>query len=1081
MNDFPRKSLLAVMISSAVVMTGCGGGGSTSLDAAVNDPAAGTGSSPSSNSGAAQDSTGGSTSTAPGGNLYSGSSSISGSVALSALGGADAASLKSASTTGFNIATRSLSPSTRAGEDVGADAVIKLFAVAENGELKDTGIACEFDQQPDENGNPQYSCSGIADGKNYVVKYLRLLANNKALEMKVNVEVPEGAAEAPAEDVSPQSTLVVDTIVNAILTATEGKEIDKDIVKEIIGSVKEVVKGLIESGAVAVPSMVVDAPKDRDGQFITDARKLEDDDEVEFDTNDNLDSAAGSLLSSDEVSKEVAAVKVEIEVREIKNVETDTVEGKKRLIEKIFSKLLDGEVPEFMVDFFAEKFAEGSTLDVASLFKAIKAGLQIHAAEPVDLAELGLSVSGSSAALADLLDRVHYLEEQKAADALTELEKQELSEIPGIIPAIFPAVNWKGAVINGDTRFDIPQSIVFTIFLTDKYVPDVFQDVFNTTLENQVSVVGEGDRDMEIEHMNPVDFNPMFVDESGENPGLLQLLGFFDEKHLASLKGYEISHLDVMPEKAWINDESGAGGSEYDMLRANVCVTDLSAMARMGDAGGDESELSVALEYPASSGERKTVELLDESELYGPMIGPGYIESPDGLITDAGEQPPMPEPQMDACFTLDPWASAQKKDDFGSEMGVQISKDDIISDFVSGAYRVLVKNADGTIVAEREFKKKVITGMANVAPIITSPNGMPQWPAECNFSANGCPQWDEAMQKWTEAGGNTTFPLNADGEGAKVSISWKKPDLKLPEGVKVSYSLDLVKNGFCDTEGCDWEHIYSTWEDDKRLFGTSFTLPEPLEKLEAIDGQYHVNVCAEFIDTDNGEYLGAGGCGFAEFNVGEPLDLAAEFSIEGKAAVGLEGNWKVALVAEEMSVFTSADEFVPPARRTVIVSDIDADGQYALKPMIGDFLGAAMGTYFNIVMFDDVDDDGEFDSSETESEPSYWPDSRSNIWFETWGQILRVVSERGYEDSEYKRSEQVIIGGESVEGPDFSYLKDEPWFENYGDNDPAEPLPVDGSPEPYFPEEKPVEGGTESTEPPPGDQPPPVEGEPVPM
>lgn len=1079
MNDFPRKSLLAVMISSAVVMAGCGGGGPTSLGASVNDPAAG--GAPSSDAGAAQDSTGGSTSTAPTGNLYSGSSSISGAVALSALGGADAASLKSSGAAGLNIATRSFSPSARVGEEVAADAVIKLFAVAENGELKDTGIACEFDQQPDANGNPTYSCSGVADGKNYVVKYLRLLANNKALEMKVNVEVPEGTAEAPADEVSPQSTLVVDTIVNAILTATEGKEIDKDIVKDIIGSVKEAVTSLIESGAVAVPSMVVDAPKDKHGQFITDIKKLEGDDEVEFDTNDNLDSAAGSLLSSDEVSKEVAAVKVEIEVRDIKNVETDTVEGKKRLIAKIFSKLLDGEVPGFMVDFFAEKFNEGTTLDVASLFNAIEAGLEIHTAEPIDLAELGLSVYGATTALKELLDRIHYLERQKAAGALTEREKEELSEIPGIIPAIFPGENWEGAVISADTRFDVPQSIVFTIFLTDKFVPDVFQDKFGKALENQVSVVGEGDGDMEIEHMNPVDFNPMFFDESGDNPGLLQLLGFFDQTHLASLKGYDISHLDVMPEKAWINDDTGAGGTEYDMLRANVCVTDLSAMARMGDVSGEGSELHVALEYPASNGERKTVELLDERELYGLMSGPGYIESPDGLISDAGEHSPMPEPQMDACFTLDPWAAAQKEVGFDSEMGVQISRGDIISDFVSGEYQVLVKDAAGAIVAKRKFKKKVITGMANVAPLITSPNGMPQWPAECNFSPNGCSQWDEAKKKWTEAGGNTTFPLNADGEGAKVSISWKKPDVKLPEGVKVSYSLDVVKNGYCGEEGCDWEHIYSTWEDDKRLFGTSFTLPKPLEKLEAVVGQYHVNVCAEFIDTDNGEYLGAGGCGFAEFNVGEPLDLAAEFSIAGNTPVGLEGNWKVALVAEEMSVFTSADEFVPPARRTVVVSDIDADGRYDLTPMIGDFLGAAMGTYFNIVMFHDVDDDGEFDSSETESEPSYWPDYRSNIWFETWGQMLRVVAERSDKDEEHKRSEQVITGGESVEGPDFTYLKDEPWFENFGDNYPVEPPPVDGSAEPYPPEVKPVEGGTEPTEPPLGDEVPPDMGEPAPI
>lgn len=1058
------------MISSAVMVAGCGGGGGTS----VNDPA---GSTPAGddNSQAATDSsmpddTTGNASPAPEVNLYSGSSSISGAIALSSLAGADAASVKSASYAKPTITTRSILGSTRAADEAAANAVIKLFAVTANGELEDTGLACQFDEETDANGNPKYSCEGIADGKNYVVKYLRLLADNRALEMKVSVEVPEGAAKADAEDASPQSTLIVDTIVNAILSATEGKEIDKDIVEEIIGSVKEVVGGLIQSGTVQVPSMVVEAPKDKHGEFISDIAKLQKDEEVVFDTNDNLDSAAGTLLSSEEVSKEVDAVKVEIEVREIKNVETDTDEGKKRLVAKVFDKLLDGDVPDFMVNFFADKYIEGLAVDVETLFSAIEAGLEIRTDEGFDLAELDLDVEGATAALQALLKEIYRLEGLKSANALTDDDKEMLADIPGIIPAIFPAVDWAGVEIGADTKFDIPQSIVFTIFLTDKYVPDAFEEKFGEVLASHVSVDDSGENSMEVEHESPVDFNPMVFDESGDHPGLLQLFGFFEEQHLAALDGYEISHLDVMPEKAWIVDKSGVG-REHDMLRANVCVTDIGAMARMVDGGSEGSELSVALEYPVRGGGRQAIELLSEHELFGPMVGDGYVETPDGLEFKEFDSPETLEPQMDACFTLDPWAVAQMENGNSSTMGPQISEDDIVSDFVSGEYKVIVKDDSGNVVAKREFKKKVITGMAYVAPQITSPNGMPQWPEECNFSPNGCPQWDEAMKKWTEAGGNTTFPLNADsesgaGDRAKVTISWKKPEIDLPDGVKIGYSMDVILNGLCDEEGCKWENIYSTWEDDKRLFGTSFTLPRLLEKLEVQDGRYNVNVCAEFIDTDNGEYLGAGGCGFAEFNVGEPLDTAAEFSIEGEAPAGLEGQWKVALIAERSAANPDKAQPYAPERETVVVSEIDADGRYFLKPNIGDFLLPEMGTNFNIVMFEDLDGNGEFDNGGSESEPHHYPDWRSHFWFETGGQMLRVVSEEQTEDGVYDRREAVITGGETVEGPNFDYLSDEPRFGEDDDVQPPvdegefyEPQPGEAESYPYPPEGEPAAGG----------------------
>ena len=1043
------------MISSAVVMSGCGAGGegtgSADLAKAIEQAV---------DNNTADDTTasGGSGSSAEQGqsNPYAGDSLIEGAVALSSLVGLDANALEPGEQTPKRpqISVRSAFVSPRTGSTTADNAVVKLYSVADNGDLEDTGIVCKFSDEKTENGDPKYFCDGVKDGNSYVVKYVRLLEGNKAIEMKVNVDLPEGATEVPAEEISPKTTVVVDAIIKAVLSATEGKEIDPQVVKDIVKSVKSTIETLVETGAVQIPSMVVEAPKDEDGNFVADVRELAEKKKVRFSENENLEEVAGALASNEEIVKEVDVARVEIEVRELKKIDTDSDDGKRKLVKKIFSKLLgEDDVPRFIVEFFANQYIAGKVVSLDELFGSVYAGLKLNPGFAMTIDELELTDAKAASALTRLLGRIYDLQEKKAAGSLDEDEKKRLAEIPSAITMAFPAEQWRGRAITPATEFSVPQGIVFTIFVTDKLVPEIYENKTGEKLAAVMKVESSGDDDggdkgAKVEFDNPVDFNPMAYDPAGNNPGLMQLFGFFDEENLARLDGVDVTHVEIMPDRIWIEGETtdgGPGGKEYDALRANVCLMDMAAMRQMAsDENGDpqEADLSVELSYPMRNGRIGTVALVNERGLF--KRGPGPVDQ-QGPAAENGGDP-------EACFVLDPWANA-------SPDGGRPSLADIVSDFTSGEYKVVVKKA-GAVVAERKIKRKIITGMRNASPTLLSPRGMPKWPAACE-GKDFCPEWQELQAKWEAAGGNTTFAINADSDKdgnedkARIVVKWDKPEVELPDGVKIAYALSIFRNGGCDENGCDFENIFSSYEKGRRIFGRSFTVPKLLDKLEIGKGSYNVNVCAEFIDTESGEFLGAGGCAFADFNVGDPLDLSRTFDIKGEAPKLEDASWKVALISEAMPKFGEAPADRPEAE-TLLVSTIE-DGKYALSPMLGDFLDKSVNTMFNIVMFKDEDGDDvvDFPTPDEPGEMVFWPGWESQVRFETWGRVLRVVSEKhGDSPDDFKRREVIVTGGEEVKGPSFEGIET-----RFHDVKPLDPTPA-GAPEPEG-EFQPYPGGQE--------------------
>ncbi len=1020
------------MISSAVLMVGCGGGDdiAETIERAIEENVPGDAGSGS----GASDTSGSSTTDGSLQNPYHGNALIEGAIALSSLVGLDANAIAPGQQTPKRpaLAPRSAFVVPREGSETADNAVVKLFSVAANGDLEDTGIACDFLPETDANGDPKYVCEGVRDGNSYVVKYVRLLEDNKAIEMKVNVQLPEGQTAVAAEAISPESTVVVDAIVKAVVSATQGKAIDPQIVKDIIASVKETVKSLVQQGVVQIPPMVVEAPKAEDGSYITNAAELAKGKKVEFAENDGLEEVTGALVARDDVAQRIDVAKVEIEVRELRKIDTDDADGKRELIRKIFSKLLgDDEVPGYIVDFFANEYVAGSTVRMDALYQATYSGLGLNPRFGLSIADLGLTGAAAVDAFSRLLERIYDLEAKRSAGSLTEEEKKALAEIPGVISVAFPAQQWRHVEMTRDTELSIPQGIVFTIFVTDRFVPEVFESKQGYKLEAVMEADREDDAPgdgasgektvQKVKFEDPVDFNPMHYDPSGNNPGLMQLLGFFDEAHLAKLDGVEINHIDLMPDRIWIDHGDGQGGQEYASLRANVCFTDLSAFRQMTGAGDDTAEMQrpdyqVELFYPKADATVGRVALIDWS-----AMAPGAADPAGG---EKGGEP---------CFILDPWMQAQSENR-------QPTVADLVSDFVSGEYKVVVRDASG-VVAERVFEKKIVSGMLDAAPPLLSPRGMPQWPKACQGVPGPCQAWDDLMAAWNAAGGNTTFAINADSDGdgvedkARIVIKWGKPEVDLPEGVKVAYGLDIFRNGGCtETGDCDFENIFSSREKERRLFGRSFEVPKLLEKLEIGEGSYNVNVCAEFIDTENGDFLGSGGCSFAEFNVGEPLDLSGTFEIAGKVAPVEDSNWKVALISEPMPAFGD-EPGTRAAPATLRVSAI-VEGSYSLVPTIGDFLEKPVNTIFNVVMFkdDDGDDVVDFPVAGEPGERVLWPRWEKQVRFETWGRVLRVVKEEvGDDGSDRERHEIIVVGGEKVDGPDFDRVPDFSVGPTFGD------------------------------------------------
>ncbi len=984
---------------------GGGGGGGGSTTPTVSDSGSGGDTGGTTDTGGTAD-TGGTT------NPFAGLAKVVGTIDLSSLSSQDRALLQQLTSGAGRRAGRL---ATRALPQINPDeAFVKLYVLGETGDLVDTGLEGTLD----ENGN--FEVDGVKDGVNYIVRFVQKVADDKVLELKAPAYVPpledeQGGTPEVNVEVSPKATVVVEAIVNAVLEAVEGTGITQEVVTKVVKAIKDTVEDLVDKGIIQIPSLVVEAPAQ-------DLAELEDQ-ELE---NDRLADAGGQLLADDRLTATLNVAKGEVKYAIPGDDATD--EEKKAFIRRVFAELVEGkreggsgdgakapqsdEVPGFFVDFFAQQYVAGTTKTASELLAAVDKGLVQGSMD-------GAQTSGtarSAALLTDaaigefgtfLSDVYDALAKRKAGQELSEDEVDLLADVPPLVIGLFPPED-KWNEIQGDTLLPVPQAIAFVVWLTDWYLDD-----------------------------EDMDFNPML-------PGsLMDLYRFWEVAD--QYAGIEVFDLWLFPGTVWVEDkdEQGnvIGGHEVDALSAGACIGDVTWMnPESAPDQGSENPLAgytVELIYPKKDGSTETVTLTPEWEL-----------------DEGGEG----GPDFGACYIVDPWREGQE-----SQYGWVPNMDRVVSDFASGTYEVVVKDPDGNEVARRAFERKVITGMRDAYATIITPRQEPRWPEDPNAPPEVWDAYWEAMEAYNRQGGPTRFSANActkelleklgitadectaekleelssSFDGARITVSWEPPDVDLPEGVKIGYDLDVGQSQ-CNEQGfdCQWQMFYSTWERDRTLFTTSFTIPVVLP--QDAENPYDLNISVVFIDAATGEVLGQGGWSHAQFYVAEPLDLSATFTIAGRVSgedsmapeMDKQGNPitpQVALFAEGWNPETGENEVV-----TLATAEIDEDGEYELTPAISDFLREDLppGAWFGIVVFWDEDGNGQYNDVQDQwgyyREYSAWPDPNINVWFDTWGGVLRynqdVCPTTGM--GECSHSEEVITGGETVRGPSFTLGQD---------------------------------------------------------
>jgi len=1006
--------ILALFLSAAVVLTGCGGGGGSS-------------STTTSTSGGSTDggtSDGGTTS------AYAGTSKISGTITVS---GSDAAAVTQASSQAARLGGLRAAATSRASA-LTENAIVKLMVVGENGDLEDTGIECTLTEDAD--GNPSYSCDGVKDGVNYIVRYVKLLGDGRAVDMKAPVEVPEGASEVADTQVNAKTSVVVEALVDAILEATAGSTIDDETVGKIIDAVADTIETLVDSGVIQVPSMIVQTDTEDLEALVTSET-----------SNDDLDNASGALLSEEDVAAGIGMAKTEVSATKFDLSSLTTDEEKRTFIRTVFEELLDDDgIPDFFIQFFGDKFVEGYTGTVGDLVQATAAGVQLSP----EAQTAGITVTTSDIITAfkqEIIDINDLLDKKDAYDAcvaagtgsctpLTTAEKAALADVPPVIPGLFPrseASTWEN--VTSSTTMNVPQGIALVIFTTDGYLPELFEQA---NLAGGTASQAEGGG-VQYEQKEYVDFDPF------QPNSLMDLMGFqtWAQANGDSL-GVDITHLSLFPSKMWLDDGQG-GGQEYDSLNAYTCFLNFADMLAMmsGQGGGtspDYSNAVVTLSYPKADGTTGTATMSADNKGGGDM--------------------------NESCWMIDPWM-ASGCDTWDWSNGPcpyfqQITPADLISDFVTGTYTVTVDtDGDGTADASKSFTKKVITGMQDASPTIIAPAATPEWPGidatqaeidafntamsnyqPTNFPANVvCDTWDSvdtnACLAWHE-------PASGESaDAAEITFQWEAPDVDLPDGVKIRYNLNVGLDNGCDQNGCNWQNIWNSWEGNRNIYATSFKLPVAVKQTpQGSQAQYNLNLDVEFVDFSTGEVLGQGGHAWAQFLVAQPLDTTATFTITGQVKVydtsqGWPGtemtsipsslNLKAGVVKEVCDWNIVVGD---PCTRTIIsgtVAAVGTDGSFTLTPTLGDFLdNATNGAWLDVRIWDDTDDDGVLDQESGGLwENEGWQDweSLSQTQINVWGGRIEVNTQTCSEATRqlcdenwsWQYENQVITGGETVD------------------------------------------------------------------
>ncbi len=923
---------------------------------------------------------------------YSGSATISGTV--------DTSSVAEARSAGVQPVLLSRAS---------ASEKVKLYVVDEGGAQLDTGKECTI-------SGSDYSCPNVKDDQDYIVRYVKDLGGGKVLEMKSTASIAANATApiAPIK-IDPVSTYIAETIIAAVEEAITGvtESVSATIVADIIKSVKAAVvtavQTLVSSGAIEIPSPVVELEEG-----------------VDFDTfagdstakNGNMEEATGTVLTNGTVDTYLQAAKAEAKASALDNM------SKRDIIKAIFSQMSGGDgggPAQWMVNFMGDIYDSFPETTVGELQTAIMADMStetgdlqkfLSETEASTLADTILSTVKTNISNGTALSeaktailRYHELKAKVAAGTeLTLSETEEIKNFPTIVGKLFPKTFTES--LTTDTQFEnLGQAIVYTVFLVDIYAGEATR----TALEN--SLTAGSYFDDQIRNVYVVNFE-------GEKL-FTEILGMTED----TLKKYAGISFDgwveMRTDKYWdsTNDE------EKEVFQIYLGITNSAWMLEEPNP----SDVTAKLTYPNTAGTTTTVDM--------------DVSAEDGH----GEY---------LLVKLSPWTCT---DDSGMDCSIDTTK--IIDDHVSGEYKVAVTYKGETTT--KTFSKVFVLKNGNqYKPKLTSPKPYPQWPSElelvddwANMSTEQQTIWNNYQteeQAFWDAGGISTFDPAQDGgsdsnalEGAV--FKWKEANItaiksSLPEGVIPAYQVgiqlydaDANEDGTvsdqerqeCDMNRDDCQtEIYNTWWNNRAIRGTELVLPVDLPANTG-GSEYNIYVQLVFIDKETGRQVAQGGDSYANFKVGQSDAITGDENVTISGTVSgtiTVGTTKVALIAEKNYYDSGSEEWVWDVDTNVTV-DVASDGTYTIDMNVSDIKTIMdEGRHINLVVFNDTDDDDQWDPwnpSTNSGEDSWWPEN-AWFWFETWGEFRVSYEVNGnYDSKKVVKGQNIDITGFNIKQVDY--------------------------------------------------------------
>ena len=875
-------------------------------------------------------------------------------------------------------------------------------------------------------GNPQFIIEGMGDGVNYIVEVSLSVDGGAPINLKSVAFVPKGATKSEKSVINPVSTVIAEAVQEKVKNSffeTGGDSFSQDYISDLNETLGAIIEEIVGSSGGALTAANFEDAIGSEGGIESLVSKLLSDEDVSGGLNKLEDAAVADTFSVPETTSD--ATEAPDIVREL-FAENGDEEG--------------GGAPDFFINFFGDQFAQGTTKTVNEIFEAIFAGVEFDTTADTTAFNKANALDAFTGQLVEIYDAIDDIATLEALATRTDAEKAQLralreavSDVPNVILGIFPPErksDWQA--LTGSSLFTVPQAITLIFFTLDDYLADLKQF--------------ERNDDGQVEEKDGVDFNP---------EALLVLYGFNpeDAEQLAQYASLDVKWMQLHPGQIWLQSANGGNGGQVDVLSLFTCV----------DAFPEENYTinSVTLTYPKATSGTGTVTLKSEAELRGGDTAAGGEAGGEG----GGDN---------SCYTLNPWAESDKlRDDFTKEQNGQeftnwdgiwkFLKDNnkIITDFKSGSYEVTVNYDDvsgGTgLTKSATFNKRVITGLQNLFPKFTSPAGLPRHP-EGAASPEDYEAYNTAINNFVM----TTFATS----DAAV-FTWNAPaqlaTQPLPEGVVAVYNLDIGRDVCTDTDAgfkdCRWTQVFSSWETGGQIFKTRFELPTEakgrLAALELTDTPYQANLSISFVDETTGEHLGQGGWTQAPFRVGAVLDLNDTFNLTGMVTNVPDGStplsdYKVAVVKESCSEDKTAtaqthtwrddegnehtETYFPwvCASATLAFAPVEDNGDgtygYTISPTLRNMMGNNQGSYVDIRMFIDADDDdildpyvpGNGDTSDVQGEQVFW--SQSSVYFNNWGGVLRIQGNGNCDSAsgtECNFYEEIVIPGATYDGPSF--------------------------------------------------------------